>query len=139
MAMVIRRCLIALALLANTGAAFAQDEPLARGKLLVFLRCRGCHTLIDPAAAVAKLGPNLHDLFGRKPGSLANYEYSDAMVTFGQDKVWNKATLTKFLHDGPLNVVPGTKMEVIGIKSDEEVQLVIAYLATFDPEGMAAE
>ncbi len=134
--MVFRKYPIVLAVLAVTGAAFAQDEPAALGKLL-FVRCQGCHAVIDPAAVV-KRGPHLHDLFGRKPGSLAGYEYSEAMVTFGQDKVWDKTTLTRFLH-GPPDVVPGTKMAFSGIKSDEEIEEILAYLATLDPDGMVAE
>ncbi len=134
--MVIHRCTVVLAFVVIATVAFAQDEPAARGKLL-FIRCQGCHAVIDPAAVV-KRGPHLHGLFGRKPGSLPNYEYSEAMVAYGQDKVWNETTLTNFLH-GPPKVVPGTKMEFSGIRNDGEVQAIIAYLATLDPDGMAAE
>jgi cytochrome c len=58
------------------------------------------------------------------------------MVEFGQDKVWDEATLTTFLHD-PRGVVVGTKMAFPGLKKDEEIKAVLAYLATFDSDGMA--
>ena len=59
------------------------------------------------------------------------------MVAFGQDKVWDEATLTAFLHD-PSGVVVGNKIAGYpGNKKDEEVQALLAYLATFDPDGMA--
>jgi cytochrome c2 len=135
--MVIRRFLTVLVILANaTGAAFAQDT-VALGKGL-FLKCSGCHSVVDTKTNIVKKGPHLHDLFGRKPGSLAEYDYSDAMVKFGQDMVWNEITLTKFLHS-PSNSVPGTTMVFMGIKKDEEIQAILAYLATFDPNGMATE
>ena len=129
--MVIRECAMVIALLALTGAAFAQD-----GKS-IFIRCQGCHTIIEKPAVVRR-GPNLYDLFGRKPGSLADYEYSEAMVAFGQDKVWDKTTLTNFLHSPP-TVVPGTKMELSGIRSDEEIDALLGYMATFDPGGMSTK
>ena len=63
-------------------------------------------------------------------------KYSEALVAFGQDKVWDEATLTTFLHD-PQGVVEGTRMAFLGLKKDEEIKAVLAYLATFDPDGMA--
>ena len=60
------------------------------------------------------------------------------MIAFGQDKVWDEATLTPYLQN-PRGVVKGTKMVFPGLKKDEEIQAVLAYLATFDPEGMATQ
>ena len=60
-------------------------------------------------ATVVKKGPHLHNLFGRKPGSIPDFEYSEAMVTFGRDKVWDETTLAAFLRD-PIGTVPGNKM-----------------------------
>ena len=33
-------------------------------------------------------------------------------------------------------MVKGTKMAFFGLKKDEEIKAVLAYLATFDPDGM---
>ena len=131
--MIVRGFLIAFTLFAGAGAATAQDDLVANGEK-VFRKCQACHAAGE--GAKNKVGPVLNDLFGRKPGSLPDYEYSQAMVEFGQDKVWDEATLTKFLHD-PRGVVVGTKMAFPGLKKDEEIEAVLAYLATFDPDGMA--
>jgi hypothetical protein len=40
-----------------------------------------------------------------------------------------------FLHD-PQGMVKGTKMDFSGLKDDEEIKAVLAYLATFDSDGM---
>jgi cytochrome c2 len=131
--MVMSRLLAAFALLASAGAANAQEDLVAAGEK-VFRKCQACHAAGEGAAN--KVGPQLNALFGRKPGSLPDYKYSEAMIAFGQDKVWDEATLTPYLHN-PRGVVKGTKMAFPGLKKDEEVQAVLAYLATFDPEGRA--
>lgn len=134
--MTIRRHLFILALFANTTPAAAQDNLVATGKF-EFFRCTGCHNATDTATVVKK-GPHLHNLFGREPGSLPDFEYSEAMVTFGRDKVWNETTLATFLRD-PSGTVPGNKMVFLGIEKDEEVRALIAYLATLDPDGMVPQ
>ncbi|MGH6821155.1 MAG: c-type cytochrome, partial [Methylocella sp.] len=73
-----RRCLVVFALFAGAGSAAAQDNLVAAGKF-EFLRCEGCHNR-TATATVVKKGPHLHDLFGRKPGSLPDFEYSEAMI-----------------------------------------------------------
>ena len=60
------------------------------------------------------------------------------MVEFGRDKVWDEATLTAFIRD-PHSVVAGTKMDYSGDKNEKEAQALLAYLATFDPDGIAPE
>jgi cytochrome c2 len=115
--------------------AAAQDNLVVIGEL-VFFACQPCHLVGD--AKLVKPGPHLNDLFGRRPGSLPDYEYSEAMVEFGQNHVWDETTLSAFLKD-TASAVPGTKMNLAGIKKDEELRAVIAYLATFDPDGMDVE
>jgi cytochrome c len=132
--MTIRRHLFILALIANTASAAAQDDLVAAGEK-VFVKCKTCH-LVGPPTKIVKSWPHLNDLFGRKPGSLPDIKYSKALVAFGQDKVWDEATLTIFLRD-PQGVVKGTKMAFFGLQKDEEIKAVIAYLATFDKGGMA--
>ena len=100
---------------------------------LVFFQCQVCHLVGE--TKLAKIGPHLNDLFGRRPGSLPDYEYSKAMVEFGKDKVWDEATLAAYFRD-PAGVVPGNKMNFHGNKKSAEVQALLAYLATFDPEGI---
>jgi len=132
-----RRFLFILAVIASSGTAAAQEDLVAAGEK-VFAKCQRCHLVGLPTKFV-KTSPHLNDLFGRKPGGLPDYKkYSEALVAFGQDKVWDEATLTTFLRD-PQGVVEGTTMPVFGIKNDNEIQALLAYLATFDPDGMAPQ
>jgi cytochrome c2 len=132
--MTIRRYLLLLALIANTAPAAAQDDLVAAGEK-VFAKCRTCH-LVGPPTKTRRSTPHLNDLFGRRPGSLANVKYTDAFVAFGYGKVWDETTLTAFLRD-PQGVVKGTNMAFLGLSKDEEIKAVLVYLATFDGDGMA--
>jgi cytochrome c len=44
--------------------------------------------------------------------------------------VWNEQTLTEYLHS-PKAMVKGTKMAFAGLKKDDEIANVIAYLEQF--------
>src|SRR5262245_39187795 len=125
--MSVRRCLFVLALFSSTVSAAAQDNLIAIGEL-VFFGCQGCHLVGE--AKLVKVGPHLNGLFGRKPGSLPDYEYSQAMIEFGKDKVWDETTLAAYLRD-PAGIVPGNKMKFPGNKNPAEVRALLAYLATF--------
>lgn len=118
-------------LVASAGPAAAQGDLVAAGEKVFLATCQRCH-VIGPPTKFKKPGPHLNDLFGRKPGSLADYKrYSEELVAFGQDKVWDEATLTTYLRD-PQGVVKNTKMAILGLKKDDEIQAVLAYLATFN-------
>jgi cytochrome c len=109
-------------LLALLAAASARAADLAAGKD-IFARCRICHSVA--AATPSTVGPNLHGLFGRRAGSLGDYDYSPAMKQSGV--VWNDATLAKFLRD-PKAFIPGNKMGFPGIDDAAEIQNLLAYL-----------
>jgi cytochrome c len=87
-----------------------------------FNRCKICHSL---EAGKNIVGPSLHGLFGRKAGSADNFTYSAAMTDSGI--VWNEETLTQYLRD-PKKVVPGGKMAFPGIKDDQQIADLLAYL-----------
>ena len=105
--------------LASTGAIAADA---AAGKA-VFNRCGICHTIA--AGARSTVGPNLHGVFGRKAGTFDEFAYSEAMKSSGI--VWDDDTLRKYLH-APREVVPGGKMAFPGIKDDEQLADLLAYL-----------
>jgi len=88
----------------------------------VFNRCKICHSL---EAGKNMVGPSLHGLFGRKAGTADNFTYSAAMTDSGI--VWTDDTLTKYLRD-PKQVVPGGKMAFPGIKDDQQIADLLAYL-----------
>jgi len=58
-----------------------------------------------------RLGPNLHNIIGRKAGSLPNFGYSSAMK--GADFVWDTGKLDSFIAK-PDEVVPGNNMKPYG-------------------------
>lgn len=115
--------------------ALAMDGDAAAGEK-VFKKCKACH-LVDEAKN--KVGPHLVNLFGRQPGSIEDYKYSSKMVEFGEGKVWDAELVGEYLA-APKKVVKGTKMAFAGLKKDEDVANVIAYLMQFSEEnGEAAE
>ncbi|RLQ89200.1 c-type cytochrome [Notoacmeibacter ruber] len=127
--------ILAIALTAGTGIAAAQAQDLkgdAAAGEKVFNKCKACHAVGE--GAKNRVGPELNELFGRQPGSLEDFKYSKAMVEFGEDKVWDEEHLTTYLA-APRKVVKGTKMAFAGLKKEEDIDNVIAYLATFDSEG----
>ena len=85
----------ALLILLSAAAAHAQEAGGAdAGQLLFNNICRTCHTLEENDN---RLGPHLHDIVGRKAGSLPGYAYSAAMA--GSGIVWDDANLDRFIAD----------------------------------------
>ena len=62
---------------------------------------------------------------GRKAGAGDNFDYSAAMKNSGI--VWNDENLTKYLMN-PSKFLPGNKMAFPGIKNDQEIADLLAYL-----------
>lgn len=112
--------LAAVALVAGVTSAAAGGNSALGEK--VFTKCKACH---EASAAKNKVGPTLKGLFGRKSGSVEGYAYSDAMKNAGI--TWGEDTLKPYLAD-PKAVVPGTKMSFAGLKKEEDIENIIAYL-----------
>jgi cytochrome c len=79
--MILRQFALSLAALMTISAnALGQDsaaKSAAADSQLVFNNvCRTCHTLKE---GDNRLGPNLHNIMGRKSGSVPGYGYSSAM------------------------------------------------------------
>lgn len=125
--------LAATALLALSGAALADGDPVAGEK--VFKKCSACHAV--GAGAKNKVGPELNGIVGRKVASVEGFKYSPAMTEFGAgDKVWDAETLNAYLAD-PKSYVPKNKMAFAGLKKEDERADVIAYLGKFNADGSA--
>jgi cytochrome c len=120
----VRVVLIALILAAGLGEGCAQDA--AAGEK-VFAVCKACHQVGDNAKNA--VGPVLNGLLGRKSGSVEGYNYSDANKKSGI--TWNEATFSDYIKD-PKAKIPGTKMAFAGIKDEQKIKDLIAYLHTFD-------
>jgi cytochrome c2 len=107
------------------GPALAAGDAAAGEK--VFNKCKACHTV---EAGKNRVGPSLHDIMGRAPGTVEGFNYSKAMEEFGADHVWDEETLSSYL-ESPRTVVKGTKMAFVGLKKEDERADVIAYLKQF--------
>ncbi len=108
--------LVALAALAPVAIAVGDA---GRGEQ-IYERCAACHSL-----GYNRTGPKHCGLFGRRAGTVPDFEYSPAMRSSGI--VWKEKTLDRFLA-APTKVVPGTLMGYAGIDDPRERADLIAYL-----------
>ncbi|MER8367812.1 MAG: cytochrome c family protein [Mesorhizobium sp.] len=107
--------------------AQSQAQDAAAGEK-VFAKCKVCHVADKDQN---KIGPSLNGVIGRTAGTHPGFSYSKAMTEAGKSGVkWDEATLTTYLHD-PKAMVKGTKMAFVGLKKDEDIANVIAYLKQF--------
>lgn len=113
------------AAVALAGPALAEGDA-AKGEK-VFNKCKACHSVEE---GKNKVGPSLHNLIGRTPGTAEGFKYSKAMEEFGKDHVWDDETLHTYL-EKPKDVVKGTKMAFVGLKKEDDRDDVIAYLKQF--------
>ena len=120
---------ISVSALAGSARVASADGDAAAGEL-AFKVCRTCHQIGENARNF--VGPALNGVVGRKAGTVAGYNYSDANKNSGL--TWDKATLTKYLKS-PREIVPGTKMAFPGLTRDSDIANVIAYLKQFGPDG----
>src|SRR5271169_1461579 len=119
--------LVIIASSAAVPAALAQDA--AAGKTS-FNKCLACHAIGE--GAKNKVGPVLNGLDGRKSGTAEGYSYSDANKNSGI--TWNEAQFKEYIKD-PKAKIPGTKMAFAGIKSENEINNLWAYVSQYDKDG----
>ncbi len=110
---------------ALAGPALAEGDAAEGEK--VFRKCKACHAV---EAGKNKVGPSLHNIVGKTPGSVEGFKYSSAMQEFGTGKVWDDETLSAYL-ENPKGLVKGTKMAFVGLKKEDDREDVIAYLKQF--------
>ena len=92
-----------------------------RGKQLFERRCGGCHSLDK-----VKEGPRLQGVYGRRAGSTADFQYSDALKS--SKFTWSGTTLEKWLTDTE-SLVPDNDM-TFRVPNPDERHAIIAYLET---------
>ena len=122
--------LSALVIIASSAAATAALAQDAEAGKTSFNKCLACHAIGE--GAKNKVGPELNGIDGRKSGTAANYNYSDANKNSGI--TWNEAQFKEYIKD-PKAKIPGTKMVFAGIKNEKEVNDLWAYLSQFDKDG----
>lgn len=95
-----------------------------RGAALYDDQCSTCH-----APDEDRSGPHHRGVIGRRAGSVAGFDYSDALAQAGF--TWSDATLDAWLAN-PQALVPGQRMDVAVDDAQDRADL-IAYLKTLQP------
>ena len=111
--------LVALPAIALSSAAYAAGDA-ARGEAL-YEGCQDCHSLDRN-----DVGPRHRGVYGRKAGSLPDYNYSDALKN--ANLVWDEKTLDQWLAD-PQKFLPGAKM-FYHLDKEQDRADVIEFLKT---------
>ena len=104
---------------ARAASATAPKGDAASGRGYFEDRCTSCHSITQN-----RFGPRLGDVYGRRVGSVAGFQYSQALRQ-GQF-IWSEKLLDRWL-SGPGQLLPGTRMGIsIG---DPQIRAdIIAYL-----------
>jgi cytochrome c len=121
---------ISSAMLYLSSSLSAQDV-LSKGaeQQLFNNACRTCHSTQKDDN---RLGPNLHQIIGRKAGSLPEYNYSSALRD--SNFIWDEAKLARFIAN-PDEVVPGNKMAPYGgLASVEDRKKIVLFLQSMRPQ-----
>jgi cytochrome c len=121
---------LALAAAAVSIAAPAVAEGDAAAGKIVFKKCMACHAADKEQN---KVGPHLVGIVGRKAAAIEGFAYSDAMKAKGAEGlVWDDANITAYIK-APKEFIAGNKMAFAGLKKDDEIANLIAYLKA-DPK-----
>lgn len=87
--------------------------------------CAECHSV---AEGRNKKGPSLFGIVGRPSGSVAGYDYSDALKHIGW--TWTPEQLHTYLSQPAKQANPGTKMKYDGLDNAKDLDDLLSYLAT---------
>ncbi len=126
-----RTALIAAVLAGGAGAppAMAQGDAAA-GEALFNRSCRACHQVGEGARNTA--GPALTGVIDEEIASAEGFRYSPAFTEKkAEGFVWTEEALGEYLAN-PRAYLPGNRMAFPGLRSDEDVANMVAYLATFE-------
>ncbi|MCU7834381.1 MAG: c-type cytochrome [gamma proteobacterium symbiont of Taylorina sp.] len=102
---------------------------IADGELLFMRKCSSCHD--NEKSTTHGKGPNLWNVFGRRAGSSAGFDYSEAMRQSGH--TWNYATLNYYLTNTE-RAVPGRIMNFRGIRRDTDRAKLLLFLRSMNDE-----
>lgn len=110
--------LLAMTALLHSALACA-DGDARNGELIYSSRCIACHS-ID----ANRTGPAHRGVFGRKAGTVADFNYSAALKK--SRVIWNETTLNKWL-ENPEKFIPGQQMGY-SVPDAKDRKDLIAYL-----------
>lgn len=100
-----------------------------------FRNCIQCHKT-GPGTGHG-IGPNLHDVVGRRAGALGDFRYSRALVAAGGLGLqWTADALNAFIAN-PREKVPGNRMSFRGVDDPQKRADLVAFLATLTGEAQA--
>ena len=119
--------------LAATGIGITRAQDVASGEK-VFAQCRACHQ-IGPTAKNG-VGPQLNGIIGRKAGTVPGYNYSPVNKNSGL--TWDESTFGTYIQN-PQNVLKGTKMTFVGVKDEQKVKDLVAFLKQYTADGAKAQ
>lgn len=112
-------------------AAHAAGDPV-KGETQ-FGQCTACHTVVDGGAEI--VGPNLFGVIGKAAATRGKtFDYSPALKASGI--VWTDEKLDLWIKS-PATLVPGTKMEFVGVSRPETRSNIIAYLKSINATANA--
>jgi cytochrome c len=112
--------LLGAAFLLPAGPVAAEGDAEAGER--VFSRCRACHVVDQEQNRV---GPHLVGIYGREAGSVEGYRYSPALADSGI--VWDDEAIAAYVED-PRGFIPGNRMAFPGIRNEQEIADLLAYL-----------
>lgn len=92
----------------------------------IFNKCKSCHNVV--ASEGNKVGPNLNKVIGRMIGSKTDFNYSKTLIALNQKgEKWTEENFFKYIYS-PKNFAPGGRMAFAGLKKENEIADVFAYL-----------
>ncbi len=107
----------------------ALDPALVEAGEKVFRKCKSCHQIGE--GAKNRTGPLLTGIVGSPAGAVEGFRYSKALMAMAEEGlVWDEASLAAFLAK-PKSFMKGTKMAFAGLKKEEDLAAINAYLASF--------
>jgi cytochrome c len=130
------------------GAAFVPDAPVQPvkaaapveeaaaddGQALIeagrkgFRKCAACHKVGDGAAHAS--GPHLNGILGRTMGAVEGFAFSPVFqAAAAEGRVWDAESLSAFLAK-PKEYMKGTKMSFAGLRKEDDVKAMIAFLGS---------
>lgn len=118
--------------IAGVTILWASLSPIARagdpkaGADVFKSECSECHTTRQ---GKNKKGPSLFGIVGRHAGSIADYDYSDALKH--AQWTWTTDKLHSYLSQPAKQANPGTKMKYGGLDDPRQLDDLLSYLDTF--------